>query len=183
MNGFGSSEFAHICSGIIIPEDCDTGPVPAGLPLPGIDVRTFDEVGREVRNGMTGEVTIRCPAMSAGHWRRPDLSRSVFGVDDPATGASFYRTDDVGRFGDDVRLLVLGRADSQIRIRGHRLLAEQVEVILAAHPDIAAALQTFARARLPNCIVPTCVLVQTSLPMTTAGKLDRPALGRLATQR
>lgn len=213
MNGFGSSEFDHICSGIITPEDVNTGPIPAGPPLPGIDVRIVDEGGREVKKGMTGEVTVRCPAMSAGYWRRPDLNRSVFGVDNPATGVSFYRTGDVGRFGDDGRLLVLGRVDNQIKIRGHRLLAEEVEAILTTHPNIAAAgvcamqdqhdetiliacvvlvheqdievasLHAFARARLPDYMVPARILVQTSLPMTTAGKLDRGALARLAVER
>jgi len=213
MNGFGSSEFDHICSGIITPEDFNTGLIPAGRPLPGIDVRIVDEDGREVKKGMTGEVTVRCPAMSAGYWRRPDLNHTVFGVDNPATGVSFYRTGDVGRFGDDGRLLVLGRVDNQIKIRGHRLLSEEVEAVLTTHPDIAAAgvctmqsqhdeailiayvvlahsqdvevasLQAFARSHLPDYMVPSRIFVRTSLPMTTAGKLDRGALARLAAQR
>ena len=213
MNGFGSSEFDHICSGVITWADFDIAGLPAGPPLPSIDVQIVGDDGKEVKTGISGEVTVRCPAMSAGYWRRPDLNRAVFGVDDPAQGVSFYRTGDIGRFSNDGRLVVLGRVDNQIKIRGHRLLAEEVEAILTTHPDIAAAgvcvvqgsldqailvayvvcprakdfeaasLRAFVRVHLPDYMVPARIFVRTSLPMTAAGKLDRGGLARLAAQR
>lgn len=206
LNGYGSSEFDHIASGILTETDFDTRGVPAGFPLPGIEVCLVDAKGQQVAPGTPGEIAVRCAAMSAGYWRNPELTRAVFRTDGPASTSGLYRTGDIGRFGDDGRLYVLGRTDSQIKLRGFRVLPEEIESALLNHPDVAAAavrafgeppenprlaafivptpgavadahkLRSYARERLPDYMVPAIFLACKSLPMTAGGKLDRNAL-------
>ena len=55
-------------------------------------------------------------------------------------GARLYRTGDVAKFREDGVLEFLGRADHQIKIRGHRIEPREVETALERIPGLARAL-------------------------------------------
>src|SRR5262249_16839458 len=56
-----------------------------------------------------------------------------------AVDAVLYRTGDLGRWRADGTLECLGRLDQQIKIRGHRVEAEEIEQRLLAHPGVTHA--------------------------------------------
>lgn len=59
-----------------------------------------------------------------------------------------YRTGDVARFQAPGRLSVTGRADDQVKVRGHRVEPGDVEAAIADHVDVARAVVSSRDGRL-----------------------------------
>jgi propionyl-CoA synthetase len=106
------------------------------VPVPGFDVRIFDENGNEVENGTEGLIMIRTPLP-------PGCMSRVWGDDNKffdtylRQSPGYYLTGDGGHFDEDGYLYVMGRVDDVINVAGHRLSTGEVEEILASHPDVA----------------------------------------------
>src|SRR4029077_19365099 len=73
-----------------------------------------------------------------GYLHRPELTRERF-VTDPfaaKNGARMYRTADLVRRLPDGTLEFFGRLDHQVKIRGHRIEAGEIEAALERHPGV-----------------------------------------------
>jgi amino acid adenylation domain-containing protein len=209
INAYGPTE-ATICA---TAHRCDgtEATVPIGQPLPGVEVHVVDERLRPLPRHARGELLVGGAGVSAGYLRRPAETAARFlpdpwAVDRP--GARLYRTGDVVRRRADGALEFLGRADRQLKLRGHRIepgeiehqlrtragvadaavtvhVANLVERLVAfVVPEPGASLDPYAlRAelvdRLPAYMLPHHVEIVDALPTTPAGKVDR-ALLRLA---
>lgn len=115
--------------------------VPIGKPIPGAYVCLLDEELRLVRNGDVGELHIGGPGIARGYLKRPELTAARF-IPDPHsrdTGSRLYKTGDLARWRPDGNLEFLGRADHQIKLRGHRIELEEIEAILKQHEAIQDA--------------------------------------------
>lgn len=103
------------------------GVVYDGLPLPGTDVE-LDGWGR---------IRLRGPTLFSGYlgWAEPkQMTTQPAG---PAPGSdTWFTTADLGRFGDNGRLEVLGRTDDVVITGGVNVAPAAVEAALADHPDI-----------------------------------------------
>lgn len=94
--------------------------------------------------GEPGHIAVRSPHLALGYHDDPVLTGQKFIVN-PATGAAhdmIYLTGDKGRYLADGTLECLGRLDDQIKIRGFRVEPAEIEVGLAAHPDVRQAIVT-----------------------------------------
>jgi hypothetical protein len=183
------------------------GAIALGRPVANCEVHVLDALGHPVPRGMPGEVYLGGEGVARGYTGRPGITAERF-VPDPFSGrpgARIYRTGDRARWREDGGLVYLGRADRQAKIRGFRVEAEEVELALLEHPDVAhaaviveegaadarrlvayfvggarapdpAELREHLRARLPPHAVPAAVLPVAELPLTPNGKLDRAAL-------
>src|SRR5262249_675111 len=113
-------------------------------------------------------------------------------------GQRMYRTGDLVRVAADGRLLFTGRADTQVKVRGHRIELGEIETLLARHPAVTEAVAAVhgdpavahltgagltvaevrhqGRAALPDYMVPSAVVPVDRIPRTLNGKVDRSAL-------
>ncbi|WP_316159141.1 MULTISPECIES: non-ribosomal peptide synthetase [unclassified Bradyrhizobium] len=154
--------------------------------------------------GVTGELFIGGEGLARGYWRRAGLSAERF-VPDPlgGPGARLYRTGDLARWRADGTLDYVGRADHQVKMRGHRIELGEIEARLRALPGVRDSvvvaqefgggrhligyvssdstldggdLRAMLTAMLPDYMVPLRVIVLPRLPLTPNGKVDRKAL-------
>ena len=77
--------------------------------------------------------------MARGYWQRPELTAERF-LAIPALGPGrIYRTGDLARFLPDGNIDFLGRADYQIKLRGHRIEPGEIEALLEKCPGVRQA--------------------------------------------
>ncbi|MFJ6618052.1 non-ribosomal peptide synthase/polyketide synthase [Kitasatospora sp. NPDC091335] len=178
-----------------------------GRPLPNIRAYVLDGRLRPVPPGVSGELHLAGAQVARGYAGRPGPTAARFTADPYGPpGTRMYRTGDLARWTADGRLEYLGRADDQVKVRGHRIEPGEVEAALLdlpgvagaavlAVPDVhgharlaaylvftdgaarpAAELRAALRRVLPDHLVPSSFTVLDALPLTTSGKLDRRAL-------
>nr|BFE59215.1 non-ribosomal peptide synthetase [Dactylosporangium thailandense] len=180
--------------------------VPYGVPLRNQVCRVVDEAGRDRPDRVAGELWIGGESVAQEY--RGDQARTArqFVVH---AGRRWYRTGDLARYLPDGTLEFLGRADHQVKIRGHRIELGEVEAAFAEHPlvrhavvvavrgartrlaaavdaapgaapaDLVADLTAFVAARVPAFMVPAQVTLVDSLPLSGNGKIDRAAVATL----
>ncbi|HEX2225206.1 MAG TPA: amino acid adenylation domain-containing protein [Thermoanaerobaculia bacterium] len=122
----------------------DGATVPIGRPVWNTRLYVLDRHLRPVPQGTSGEVHLGGDGLARGYLGRPDLTAERF-IPDPCSGdrgARLYRTGDLARHLPDGHLTFLGRADHQIKLRGHRIELGEVEAALRRHPAVADATVT-----------------------------------------
>ncbi|MEU0427438.1 amino acid adenylation domain-containing protein [Streptomyces canus] len=88
--------------------------------------------------GEQGEVWVTGTGVGLGYLNDPERTRLAFFPDPFHAGGRMYRTGDLGVIGPDGLLTYLGRADRQVKVRGHRIELSEIESVLAEHPEVAA---------------------------------------------
>ncbi|WP_081622417.1 amino acid adenylation domain-containing protein [Jongsikchunia kroppenstedtii] len=177
--------------------------IPIGAPVQNTTTHVLDQHLRPLPAGVPGELYLGGIQLSRGYASRPRLTAERF-VADPlgAPGDRLYRTGDLARWNSAGEIEYLGRNDFQVKLRGQRLELGEIESALMAVPGVVHAAATVAdlaggqslvayyspasvapetvRAHvvehLPEFMVPSIWMPLESMPVSSAGKVDRRAL-------
>jgi amino acid adenylation domain-containing protein len=184
-----------------------SGTVDIGRPIANTEIYILDRHRQPLPVGIPGELYIGGDGLARGYWRRPELTTERF-VEHPFSPgkARLYRTGDLARYRADGVIEFLGRADHQVKIRGHRIELGEIEAVLAQHPGVVQCvvvvrtdkaedprmaayvvpapsvlpdgteLRNVLRGKLPDHMVPDSFVFLERLPLTPNGKIDRNAL-------
>lgn len=209
-NWYGPTETTvQVALGRLGPHDAES---PVRLEPPTTRCLVLDEALQPVEPGTDGEVVVVGEALARGYLNDEQLTASRFvTIKHDGDEVRAYRTGDRARRRDDGSLVLLGRLDAQLNVRGYRVEPREVEEVLRAHPSVTEAvvvatespleadrqlvafvkpaseeasgsvLRDFAAERLPAHLVPLVVLMD-EYPLTTSGKIDRRRLAALATE-
>ncbi|MCA9969808.1 MAG: AMP-binding protein, partial [Anaerolineales bacterium] len=105
-----------------------------GLPLPGVEVRiVHPETEAPLPDGEVGAVQVRGANVCKGYWRQPDKTAAAFTPD------GWLRTGDMGLREPDGYFTLKGRSKDLIISGGYNVYPPEVELVLAAHPAVAAS--------------------------------------------
>jgi amino acid adenylation domain-containing protein len=209
VNEYGPTETVVGCCTYRIPTGTTfTGSIPIGRPIANTQVYVLDDHFQPVPIGVPGELFVGGAGVARGYLNKPNLTAERFVPNtfskDPR--ARLYRTGDWVRWRVDGNLEFLGRRDHQVKLHGYRIELEEIEAILAQHPQVRQAVVSLRRERngyarlvayvvplagrslamgelrsylermLPDYMVPSAFVEMDALPLTPNGKVDRQAL-------
>ena len=187
-------------------------PVILGSPIDDTELLLLNDRQQLVNPGETGEIWISGPGLAEGYLNQPNQTAERF-FENPfphRCGQRMFRTGDYGLVCDDGSLRFMGRCDSQIKVRGHRVESGEIEAILSAHPLVQQAavrqfeqaeavaayvvikpkasleldeLKTYIQGRLPDYMMPSSITLLDQLPQLSNGKIDRNSLPRPSNKR
>lgn len=205
--GMGTGESGHLFEfGVDKDTECPTDLLPVGYPVEDTETFLLDANGEPVGVGCVGEIAVRGNFLSAGYWRRPELTAKKFRPDPHGGNTRIYLTGDLGCILPDGCVFHLGRNDDRVRIRSQSVEIPEVEAALLGVPGVREAAVTAGKdpkgdqclvayvvssaetrpsgpalrraigEKLPAYMVPSTFVVLDALPLLPNGKVDRRAL-------
>ena len=137
-NEYGPTEAAVGCMlQRFDPADATGSSVPIGRPADNVRLYILDRGQRLAPIGAIGELFVAGDGLARGYLGRPDLTAERFLPDPFYAGARIYRTGDLARYRADGVIEYLGRADRQVKVRGHRIELDEVAAVLSTHERVA----------------------------------------------
>ncbi len=109
--------------------------IPYGLPLANQRFHVLDGDAADVPTWVPGDLYIAGDGLASEYLGQPALTNESF-LTLPRTQERIYRTGDRGRYRSDGSIEFLGRADRQVKVRGHRLDLVEIEKHLDAIPGV-----------------------------------------------
>ena len=203
-NLYGPTEITDVCTYYIVdrPFD-DTEPLPIGKPCKNMGTLILTETDKPAAVDEIGELCILGTGLALGYYKAPDLTERAF----PQTPLHrdyherIYRTGDLVREDKDGFIFFVGRKDSQIKHKGHRIELGDIEtaakgiacvqnacvlydesaqdIVLFAESSkgtIAKDITKQLKTQLPKYMLPTKINLMAKLPLTPNGKIDRVSL-------
>jgi amino acid adenylation domain-containing protein len=210
-NLYGPTEATIASSYYTVPEipPDPAEPTPIGVPCAGEELLVLDDELLEVPQGEIGNLYIGGVGLSPGYWEDEAKTSAAFIADPRDPASRIYKTGDLATTRDDGLVVFLGRADSQIKSRGHRIELGEIETALNALENLRdsavvavevdgfegvaiccayapasgdvgpSELRRDLRSSLPSYMLPTRWLGLDELPKNVNGKIDRRRLKEL----
>lgn len=208
VNVYGPTECTvctttHKISGIISE---DVVNIPIGRPIYNYKVYIVNDEQMLCPVGVPGEVYISTVGLAQGYLNQPQKTAEAFITSPIEEGELIYRSGDLAKLLADGTIEYVGRRDSQIKIRGHRIEIGEIEdnlnrfegvqdAVVVAKKDHAdqnmlvayftskdttilspSMIKQFLSDRLPSYFVPKFVCQLEMMPISPTGKIDRKKL-------
>ncbi|MEP7308327.1 MAG: amino acid adenylation domain-containing protein [Acidobacteriota bacterium] len=133
-NAYGPTEASDDVTHAIMRRRPTTPIVPIGRPLRNFRIYVVDGQLRLCPIGVRGELCVSGPGVGRGYLHDPVRTAVAFLQDPfrPEQSARMYRTGDIGWFAADGTILLAGRKDHQVKVRGYRIEPGDIEAALTA---------------------------------------------------
>ena len=207
VNFYGATETPQAVAAFDCEDGLDRLSVPIGRGVAGNQLLVVDPSGAQVGLGEAGEIAVRSAFPALGYLDGETIA--PFPSRGRGEGGGLYYTGDRAISLPGGEVMVLGRADDQIKVRGHRVELSEVTTALLAHPAVREAhtlslgedaslqivafavlrrrdrttpaeLTGFLAAHLPGYMQPRAIRLLDALPVNANGKVDLKALVALA---
>ena len=199
INAYGPTETTIGCNAKIITDDCIGKIISTGCPGSGVKQQIMDMDNNPLPVGVIGELWIGGAGVGLGYLGRPELTADRFVI---WNGERYYRSGDLAKWNEKGEVLVLGRNDSQIKLRGLRIELGEIENAISNFEGITrtvilvkkirnqehlcayytadrkidnAELIAFISKMLPKYMLPTAYHQMEKMPITPNGKIDTNA--------
>ena len=215
VNVYGPTETSCICSSIAITPEILTSPDSEFPPLGGMHAdfsyAILDDREMPVPRGQAGELWIGGRCVGLGYYANLEETSARFRQDPRQNKyrAIYYRSGDRVREDEQGRLWFQGRVDNQVKIRGHRIELEEIDLAVQSVPDVQRAVavvlagidggeiavaytanravaaeevRAVCEQKLPAYMRPAQAVQFDELPRNANGKLDRKAAKALLEQ-
>ncbi|GAA2923097.1 hypothetical protein GCM10020221_19010 [Streptomyces thioluteus] len=204
FNAFGCTENSALTAvHKITPEDLSTAEIPVGRSMPTVEMTVRTETLAPCPPGEIGELCIAGDGVALGYHGDPLLTERKFVRHE---GQCLLRTGDLAKLTGDGEIVLAGRTDQMVKVRGFRVEPRHVEMAAETVHGVAQAVAQAApgdgaadqlvlwcvpepghrlverdlleelRGRLPDYMVPSAALVLDAFPLNANGKIDRKDL-------
>jgi long-chain acyl-CoA synthetase len=200
LEGYGLSEASPVVSFNPIRGVRKAGSV--GLPLPGIEVKIFDDADNELPTGQVGEIVVRGPNVMQGYYNQP-------GESEAALRGGWLHTGDMGKKDEDGYIYIVDRRKEMLLVRGMNVYPREIEEVLYTFPNVHEAaviarpdekrgeapiafvspnegtelrppeILQYCREHLADYKIPKEVRIVPKLPRTATGKIAKLELKRM----
>jgi amino acid adenylation domain-containing protein len=181
--------------------------IPIGKPIPGVALYVLDAGLSLLPLGQIGELYIGGDGLAKGYLNNPELTEDKFIADPFHPGKRLYRTGDLGRWLLNGEIEFCGREDDQLKLRGYRIEAGEIQKALLGYVGITAAavllkpnrneeqelvaylvgeeilktyeIKNYLSTLLPAYMVPAYLVQIEQIPLTGNGKVDAAQLPSL----
>ncbi|KAL7785912.1 putative non-ribosomal peptide synthetase [Trichoderma ceciliae] len=140
--GYGPSETTNICSVKRMKHGEYIEHLGWCFPNTSVFVLYPDSISA-VPIGWIGEFCFGGEQIADGYLNMPDLTAEKF-INHPEYGL-IYRSGDMGRMLPDKSLVILGRIDDQLKLKGQRIEASEVNSVITSNSSVHAAVTTLVR--------------------------------------
>ena len=139
-NLYGTSEVWDATWGEVGQAPFD-GPVPIGQPIANTQAYVLDDLLEPVPVGAVGELYIGGLGLGRGYLGQPAATAAAFLPHpfSPVRGQRLYRTGDLARYQPGGAIVLLGRRDSLVKLRGHRIELDEIEATLMRTDEVRRA--------------------------------------------
>ncbi len=141
-NQWGATEVSIDSTSHTCTTDDHEADVPLGRAIANNEVLLLDEGLNPVPDGIPGELYLAGVGLARGYLGDARKTAAAFLPHPEVPGVRLYRTGDRGIRRADGSLVFLGRADSQVKIRGIRIEPAEIEHTLRRHPAVNDAVVT-----------------------------------------
>ncbi|MCE3268002.1 MAG: amino acid adenylation domain protein, partial [Burkholderiales bacterium] len=108
--------------------------IPYGLAMPNQKMYILDIANKLCPIGAVGEIHIGGIGVALDYWNNVEKTNDSFYEHEEL--GRLYKTGDLGRWHPDGYMEFLGRKDTQIKLRGHRVELSEIEYVLNNYPEI-----------------------------------------------
>ena len=101
-----------------------------GIPVPSCQLKVIDDEDNDLGLNEVGELCVRGPQVMKGYWENEEATT------DSIDGDGWLKTGDIANIDDEGYVTIVDRKKDMICISGFNVYPNELEEVLAMHPDI-----------------------------------------------